>query len=309
MDDHRDETSQPIGIGSALVCLGVVVARSGNPVAIKVVLQSMSPLHGAFARVAIGCASVGILALARGVDLRPRREEMGTFALLTAIYALQISANQVGSDYTSPVMVAVLFNTYPIMANFTSSFFVPEDKLTRGRVFGLLSALGGVAWIQMARFESSLAPNPLLGNSLILAAATLLAVRMVYLRQKILRFDYVRAVFWPLLLSLPVFLAGATVIEGAIPRVESDSRTWAALVYQGVVVGGVGQLVWTYLVRKHTPGTVIAFSFLMPVCGLALGAAYFAEPVPARLVEGLGAILVGIALASRQGRPTGNPPA
>ncbi len=300
MSERHDKISQPIGIASALVCLGIVIARSGNPVAIKVVLQALSPLYGAFTRVAIGCASVGLFSLVQGGDLRPTRDELGPLGLLTVIYALQISANQIGSDYTSPVFVAILFNTYPITANFTSSFFVPEDRLTPGRVLGLAAAFAGVAWIFLARTESALAPDPVLGNSLILVAATLLAFRMVYLRQLILRIDYVKAVFWPLLLSLPLFLLGALSLPDAVPRVELDWRIWVALLYQGIVVGGVGQLAWTYLVRKHTPGTVIVFSFLMPVCGLALSALYFSEPVPTRLLEGLCAILAGIALAARR---------
>ena len=308
MARQHDKISQPIGIASALVCLGIVVARSGNPVAIKVVLQSLSPLHGAFARVAIGCASVGLYSFAQRRELRPRRNELGPLALLTAIYAVQISFNQTGSDYTSPVFVAILFNTYPITANFASSFFVPEDRLTRGRLIGLAAAFAGVVWIFLAPTESALAPNPVLGNSLILAAATLLALRMVYLRQLVLRIDYAKAVFWPLLFSLPLFLIGAAFVPGAIPRVEPDWRIWAALLYQGIVVGGIGQLAWTYLVRKHTPGTVIVFSFLMPVCGLALSALYFSEPVPPRLLEGLCAILAGIALAARRA-PTAAGPA
>lgn len=303
MSKRHDKISQPIGIASALVCLGIVLARSGNPVAMKVALRSLSPMYGAFTRVAIGCASVGLFSFVRGGELRPKRGELGPLALLTVIYALQISANQTGSDYTSPVFVAILFNTYPIAANFTSSFFVPEDRLTPGRLIGLAAAFAGVVWIFLARTQSALAPDPALGNSLILVAATLLAFRMVYLRQLILRVDYVKAVFWPLLMSLPLFLLGASALPDAIPRVEADWRIWVALLYQGIVVGGVGQLAWTYLVRKHTPGTVIAFSFVTPVCGLVLSAAYFSEPVPTRLLEGFWAILAGIGLAARRAPP------
>ena len=300
MSSKQLKISQPIGIVSALVCLGIVIVRGGNPVAIKVVLQSLPPMHGAFTRVAIGCASVALYSRSQGIKLRPKRNEVLPLALVTLIYAVQIGANQTGSDYTSPVYVAILFNTYPITANFVSSFFVPEDHLNPRRVIGLLAALGGVVWVFLARTESALAPNPLLGNSLILVAATLLAIRMVYVRQLVLRVDYVKAVFWPLLGSLPLYLLGAAVLPDTMPRVETDWRTWTALVYQGVVVGGVGQLAWTYLVRKHTPGTVIAFSFMTPVMGLVLSSLYFSEPVPSRLVEGTCAVLAGIALASRR---------
>lgn len=302
MQDRSLRISQPIGFLSALACTVIVIVRGGNPVAMKVVLQALSPMHGAFARVAIGCASVGIYSLFKRRTLRPARSEIGPLAILTAFYALQIGTNQTGSDFTSPVLVAILFNTYPITANVTSSFFVREDRLTRARLVGLGAAFAGVAWVFLAPTESELAPNPTLGNSLILAAATLLALRMVYLRQLVLRVDYIKAVFWPLLGSLPLFLLGGALMPDTAHRLETDWRTWAFLLYQGIVIGGAGQLAWAWLVRRHTPGTVIAFSFLTPVTGVVLSALYFAEAVPPRLVEGLGAVLAGVALASRRGR-------
>ena len=303
MPVQQAKISQPLGIVSVLACLLIASVRGGNPVAIKVVLQSLSPMHGAFIRVAIGCASVGLFSVGRGDDLRLRRGELVPLALLSLIYAVQISAVQTGSDYTSPVFVAVLFNTYPIIANLTSSFFVPEDRLTVRRALGLAIAFAGMAWVFLARTESALAPDPLLGNSLVLGAATLLAFRMVYTRQFVLRVSYVRAVFWPLVGSLPLFLLGDMAFTDSVSRTEPSWETWTALVFQGVVVGGVGQLAWVYLLRKHTPGTVIAFSFLTPASGLVLSAAYFSEPVPARLVAGLAAVLIGIGLAARQARP------
>ncbi len=298
-------SSQPIGFLSALACTAIVIVRGGNPVAMKVVLQALSPMHGAFARVAVGCAGVGLYSLFRGRGLRPARSEIGPLALLTAFYALQIGANQTGADFTSPVLVAILFNTYPITANVTSSFFVREDRLTPARLLGLAAAFAGVVWIFLAPSGSPLAPNPTLGNALILAAATLLALRMVYLRQLVLRVDYVKAVFWPLLGSLPLFLLGGALIPDGAHRLDTDWRTWSFLLYQGIVIGGAGQLAWAWLVRRHTPGSVIAFSFLTPVTGVVVSALYFAEPVPSRLLQGLGAVLLGVALAARRGRAAG----
>ena len=159
--------SLPIGIVSALVCLLIVIVRGGNPVAIKVVLRSLSPMQGAFSRVAIACAGVGIFAVAQGVELKPKRSEMGPLALLSFVYALQIGANQTGADYTSPVLVAVLFNTYPVVGNLVSSLVVPEDRLNLRRIIGLAVAFAGVVWVFLSRTESPLAPNPMLGNSLV----------------------------------------------------------------------------------------------------------------------------------------------
>lgn len=304
------KVSQPIGIVSAVACLLIVIVRGGNPVAIKVVLQALSPMQGAIARVAISGAGIGIFALAQGAELKPKRSELVPLAILSVVYGLQIAANQTGADFTSPVFVAILFNTYPIITNLVSSLVVAEDRLNFRRMLGLAIAFAGVTDVFLSRPESSLATNPLLGNSLVLAGSSLLALRVVYLRQLALRVDYVKAVFWPLVGSLPLFLLGWAVIPDTATRAETNLTIWLALAFQGVVVGGIGQLAWVYLIRRHTPGTVTAFSFITPVSGVALSALYFQEAVPPALLAGFAAVLAGIALAVRRaGQVPAEPPA
>lgn len=307
MSKRRVKISQPLGVFSALACLLIATVRGGNPVAIKIVLRALSPMQAAFTRVAIGCVSVGLLAPLLGENLKPKRSELGILGLLSVLYALQIAANQTGTDFTSPVFAAILFNTYPIAANLLSSFVVREDRLTAKRLLGLAMAFCGVAWVFSARTESFLAPDPLLGNTLVLLGSGVLAVRMVYIRQLTLRIDYVKAVFWPLLGSLPLYVLGGAVLPDAGGRPEADWTIWSALLFQGVIVGGAGQLAWVYLMRRHTPGTVIGFSFLTPISGLALSSIYFHEPVPARLLTGFCAVLVGIALAASRLQPRTQP--
>lgn len=292
--------SQPIGIVSAVACLLIVIVRGGNPVAIKVVLQALSPMQGAVARAAISGAGIGIFALAQGADLKPKRSELAPLAILSVMYGFQIGANQTGADFTSPVFVAILFNTYPIVTNLVSSLVVAEDRLNLRRLLGLALAFAGVADVFLSRPASALAPNPLLGNSLVLAGSCLLALRVVYLRQLVLRVDYVKAVFWPLLGSLPLFLLGWAVIPDTAARADANLTIWLALAFQGVVVGGIGQLAWVYLIRRHTPGTVTAFSFITPVSGVVLSSLYFREAVPPAILAGFAAVLVGIALAVRR---------
>jgi len=193
------ENSQPLGLASILACVSIATVRGLNPVAIKVVLLSMPPLLGAFLRVAIASAGIWVFAAVQGISLRPRRGELLPLALLSVIFAVQISANQTGADFTSPVLLAILFNTYPITTNLISAAVVPEDRLNLLRATGLVIAFCGVAWVLTARTESPLAPNPALGNALVLTAATLLAIRMVYTRQlalRILEADDRMAVWW-----------------------------------------------------------------------------------------------------------------
>ncbi len=157
------------------------------------------------------------------VDAAAARCLLAHLAVLALIFGVQIGTNQTGADYTSPVLLAILFNTDPISSNLISSFLVAADRLTPRRVTGLAVAFGGVAWILTPRTESSaLAPNPALGNALVLAANTLLSIRMVYTRQLSLKVEYVKAVFWTLVGALPVFLVGWVTIADPMERTAQD---------------------------------------------------------------------------------------
>ncbi|MDE0102886.1 MAG: DMT family transporter [Bryobacterales bacterium] len=303
MARQQPRVSQPLGLASVVACVLITIVRGLNPIAMKVVLLSMPPLLGAFWRISFATIGIACYAALRGIQLRPKRREVLPLTVLAVIFAVQIGANQFGADYTSPVLLAILFNSYPISTAVISSFTVAADRLTLRRVVGLAVAFAGVAWILATRTESRLAPNPVLGNALVLTAATLLSIRMVYTRQLSLKVEYVRAVFWTLIGALPIFLAGWLVIPDPMQRTEQNWMTWTALLFQGLVIGCTAQLAWVYLIRRHTPSTVIAFSFITPISGVVLSSAYFGEAVPGRLVAGLVAVLTGIALATRHSKP------
>ena len=295
------ETSQPLSVTAAATGMTVAFARGGNPVAIKLALYALSPLQSALTRSMISCLGVSLLSMELHRKLKPKRDEIRPLLLLSLMYSLQIASNQTGADYTSAVHFTILMNTYPITVNLVSSLSVPEDRLTVRRICGLAIAFSGIIWVITGQPESRLASNPLLGNCLVLLAATILAVRTVYIRQLVLNAEYSKAVFWPLLGSVPLFFLGLVLIPKTIPRIAIDWTTVSAQLYQDVIVGGVGQLVWVYLMRRHTAGTVTALSFVTPISGLVLSSIVFNEPLSTRVLTGFCAVLTGIALVSKTG--------
>ena len=297
------KTAQPIGPQSAFLALTVGLIRGGNQVALKTALTALPPLWTAFGRMLIGCAAVGLWSRLRRRELRPERDEVPRLALLAALFTVQISILHTGADYTSPAYAVVLINMNPIMANLIAHFFVPEDRLSPTRALGLAVAFGGVAWVFFGNPDPVLAPNPALGNALMLLSALLVAVRTVYVQRLVQKIRPEKAAFWQMLACLPVFLAGGGVFKGVGERVPLDWPPILAMLYQGLLVGGAGLLLWIYLLRKHTPGTVSVFSFVTPLCGVFMSAIVFGEKITPRLLTGVAAVLIGISLASRAGPP------
>ena len=300
---EKTTTAQPLGWRSAAAALAVSAVRGGNQVAIKFALLSFSPLWSAFARMA--CSSVVVFGLSRwdGIALRPEPHERRTLAMLGLLFTIQIGILHVGADWTSPAYAVVLINTNPIFANLISHFFVPEDRLTFKRLLGLAIAFAGVSVVFLGRPDSDLAPYPRLGNALMVLSGALVAGRTVYIQRIVQKMPTTRAVFWQMIFSLPCFAAGAWVAGDRIERMSLQWESLAAILYQGLVVGGVALIVWVRLLKRHTPGTISVFSFVTPMAGLVLAALFFGENLTPRLLLGLAAVLTGIALVTGQTYP------
>jgi drug/metabolite transporter (DMT)-like permease len=302
LNANAERTAQPLGTRSAILGLLVGVVRGGNQVALKIALTALPPLWTAFGRMSISCLTVGLWSRSQGYDLMPTRDEIPKLALLGAMFTFQISILHIGADYTSPAYSVILVNVNPIMANLIAHFFVPEDRLSPLRLLGLLIAFAGVTWVFFGKPDPGLAPNPTLGNTLMVISASMVAARTVYIQRLVQNMLPEKAVFCQMLLALPVFLVGGAFFAGVGERGPLGWQQIAAMTYQGLLVGGVGLLTWIYLLRKHTPGTVSVFSFVTPFCGVFVSAIVFGEEITPRLLSGVAAVLTGIYLVTRSGR-------
>ena len=292
--------NRPIGRKAALLALAVSVIRGGNQVALKIALAAFAPFETAWGRMAVGAAALGCWSRWRAVPLLPRPDERKALMSLGLLFTTQIGLMHYGADFTSPAYATVLMNSNPIFANFFAHFAVPGDRLSRGRLLGLTIAFAGVCAVFLGRPEARLASAPLLGNLLLLLSSVLVAVRIVYTQRLVQRIEPEKTAFWQMIFSLPFFFA-AGLWDVPRPREAVDWQALSAVLYQGVVVGGLGFTVWAHLLRRHAPGPLTFFNFTVPFFGVALSAALTGETVTPRLAFGAAAVLAGLGLAA--GRP------
>jgi drug/metabolite transporter (DMT)-like permease len=291
---------EPIGWPAAAVALAVCLARGANQVSLKFGLTAFSPWATAFWRMLVGLLVVGAWARARGIPLTPSHSEWRPLVQLGLLFIVQISFLHAGADLTSPAYAVVLMNSNPVFANLIAHFVVPEDRLSASRLLGLGIAFGGVAAVFWGRSYMALAPNPGLGNALILASALGVGWRTVYTQRLVQRIEPTKTAFWQMALSTPCF----GLAELLVTQTPRGPVTWASvwgLLYQGIVVSGVAFVAWIILLRRHSPGRLTVFSFTVPLFGVVLSHLLFGEAVTPRLVLGVVAVVLGIALAARSG--------
>ena len=288
-----------IGWSTALTALSISALWGGNVIALKIGLATVPPLWSAFWRFLVALVAVVAWAEIAGISLKPAPEERHALGILALLFSLQITGLNIGANATSPAYAVILLNSHPIFTNLVSHFFVPEDRLSRQRIFGLAIAFAGICYLAMGRPDARLAPNPILGNVIVVVSASLLAVRMVYTQRLVQTMEPMRPVVWQMVLALPVFLATALWLE-PVTLQPVTAEPVLAILYQGVVIGGFCFVAWTRLLRRHSPGSLSVFGFSVPVFGVVLSAFVFGEAVTGRLIAGVAAVTAGIVVVTKR---------
>ena len=301
---ERLATTRPVTWGVGLFTLLISFLWSGNIVSIKVGYATIPPFWSAFWRMALAAAAVAAWTAIRGRPVVFRRQDWGAMLLLSAMFAVQIVVFNLSVHYTSPAYAVVLINTNPLLINVISHFSMKDDRLTGARVLGLAIAFGGIYYAMLGEPDASLAPDPLLGNGLMLLSSLLLATRIVYTQRLVQEMDPYRPVIWQMVISLPAFLALALLFERPLLQPLGGTAV-VAMLYQALVVAGFCFVAWTALLQRHSAGNLAVFGFTVPIFGTLLAAVVFDEQITGRIFGSATAVAAGIGIVSGSKRSKG----
>ena len=294
---ERLSTTRPVSWRVGLLALIVSFFWSGNIVSIKVGLATIPPYWSAFWRMAVAALAVAAWTWALGKPIVFRRSHVVQMLVLSVMFTAQIAVFNLSVHYTSPAYAVVLLNTNPILVNLMSHFFVSDDRLTVARVLGLAIAFGGISYVMLGQPDARLAPDPLLGNSLMLVSALLLATRIVYTQHLVQGMDPLRPVIWQMAFSLPAFAALGLAFEEPLLQ-PLGYEAVVAMLYQALVVAGFCFVAWTMLLQNYSAGNLAVYGFTVPIFGILLSAAIFGEQITWHLLGGALAVATGIAIVT-----------
>jgi drug/metabolite transporter (DMT)-like permease len=285
---------------AVVLALVIHTLWGANPVAVKVGLEVFPPLWSGFLRFVLGSACVIVWARVMGVSLWPPREEWPVHIGLTLIFTAQIALMNIGFGATTAANSAVLIATNPLFGVFFAHWWVPGDRLTPGRLLGVLVAFAGAALVLTRGAADSVSLGAThYGDLLVLASAGVLGMRLALCGRLLRTVNEIRLTLWQMLLSLPLFLAGGLTFE----TLHLENLGWgpiAGILYQGIVVAGLGFSVQYYLLRRYKPSVMISFNFVAPVAGVLLGMWILDEHLTAALLGGMALVAVGITLLARK---------
>ncbi len=290
-----------VPLGAVLVSIIIHSLWGGNPVAVKFSLLAFPPLTTAFLRFAIGIACIALWARWRGISLRPERGEWRAMWIVALLFAVQIASMNIGFDRTSGAMGSVLIATNPLFAVIFAHFLIAGDRLTPTKGLGLGVAMTGtlLAMLQDANLASL--DFGAAGNWIVLSSALMLGFRLALGARFVRRIEPTKVALWQMVLSLPLFGAGALWLE-EIAWDAVGVGPIAGLLFQGIVIAGVGFTVSYHLMKRYTPSVMMSFNFISPIAGVLFSTWLLGDRVGPLLLAGMALVAVGLYLVAKQPR-------
>lgn len=289
------------GLGSPYVLLSfAILCWGGNFVIGRWANLDAPPIALSFWRHVFACAMVAPFVVpVLKADWPTVRANLGTFALLSALFVTGNTLVYYSVLYTTVINAALINAGVPVMAA-VFSWFILRDLLNRWQAVGIALCFFGIAAVvAKADLGVLLALQFGWGDLFMLIAIACWALYMVLLKRASIRVSP-----WTLLVVLTaggvLWLIPAYGIETGVDRAMSwTGRSIASLLYVALFSTVIAWACWNSGTLRIGPNRASAFMCLHPVFGPVLGMIFFGEVLHAYHGWGTALVLVGVFMVSR----------
>lgn len=182
--------------------------------------------------------------------------------------ALIISANQglyiIGVGLTDPVDSAVMCSMTPVLTMILAAIFL-HFRMTWLKVGGVMMGLAGALILVGGASESEIAINPILGNTLCLAAQLCAAIYFVGFEGIIKKYSPYVLMKWMFYISVLTYVPICVPDMLKIDYMSLPGEVWWGLAFIISIPTFFGYLMMPLAQRSLKPTVVSAYGYLQPV--------------------------------------------
>jgi len=206
--------------------------------------------------------------------------------------ALPFTLFTLSLQYQSSGVASMYVTAAPAQIAIAAHFFLPDERMTGLKAFGVALALGGSLFLAL-RGETGLAgigPAGPLGFILVMAALMGETVNAMLIRRRMKEMDPWE-VTWIRLTISAVILLVITAFFGKFSLAGISSAGYLSLVLAGLVGALGGQLLAYYITHRFSATAFSLTSYLVPIAATGFGVLFLHEIVTWGMVVGV--ILIG----------------
>jgi drug/metabolite transporter (DMT)-like permease len=291
--------ARPLDAGPIAIIVMVCLVWGLNQVAIKFSLPDVPPIIQVVIRASGGLLMVLAWAAWRRIPLFERDGTLLPGLLAGALFAGEFIVIFRGMLYTSASRASLFVYTAPFFVALGARWLLPGEQLSRAQWLGLVLCFGGIA-AAVGLPQPNVDPTVLMGDLMILAGgafwgATTLAIKASKLRA----IAPEKTLIYQLAVSVPIMAVAGVMFGEHIDHVPG-AVALAWLAFQIAVVGFTFPIWFTFL-QRYAATRVSAFTFLVPLFGVAAGCILLNEPFTPAFAVAVALVIGGLVLVNRRG--------
>jgi drug/metabolite transporter (DMT)-like permease len=263
---------------------------------IKLGLQDLPPFTFAGVRFVIAALILtGVVAWRR----RPLPRKLGQWGLIavTGLLSFTINYGTVfwGEQRTSSGLAAILQTMIPVFGFLLAHYYLPEERITVTKLFGVLLGIAGVVLI-FSNQTTHEGPAALWGSVAIVVGAFGAAYANVLVKARGGGIDLATLVLGQMVCGLiPLLIVGVTT-EGNPFKLQWTPMALISLSYLALVGTVIAFLLYYWLVRRIKVTNTMLIPLVTPFIAVILGMLVLHESLTWRIVGGGAGIMAGIGL-------------
>jgi len=263
---------------------------------IKLGLEDLPPVSFAGIRFLIAFTVLAAVVAVRRLPLPRKRSDWGIIAITGFLsFTLNYGLLFWGEQYVSSGLASVLQATIPLFGLVMAHQFLPAERMTAAKVFGVLLGLAGVAVI-FSNQMSAEGGRALWGSAAIVLGAFAVSLSNVIIKARGGHFEPAVLAAGQMLFGLIPLLVVGFLMEGTPLNFRWTKLAVISLFYLALVGSSLAFMLFYWLVRHMAVTNTMLISLVTPVIAVLLGMGTIGERVTVRMVVGGAGILMGIGM-------------
>jgi drug/metabolite transporter (DMT)-like permease len=252
-----------------------------NQVVMKVVNDGIQPIFCAGLRSLFAALIVFIWLYLTKKPIKIEKELFVSTIFCGFIFGLEFLLLFIALDLTSVIRVTIIFYTMPVWLALMNHFFLPNDKLTKMKTFGLVISVVGVSISVTSSSILSFNDSSFVGDLCAFGGAAGWAYFAFYSKNsKLSKKPADTLMFYAFAVSGPMLIVFST-LYGPFIR-DLQPLHVAGFAFQAFW-SSAGFVFWMWLFRRYSATTVASFSFVTPITGIFFGWLFLSEQLSIQL--------------------------
>lgn len=284
-----------------LLLLSLSILWGGSFFFVEVIVGTLPPLTIVVLRVGLAALALNLVLMAVG------RRLPWDGGIWLAFVAMGCLNNLIpfclivwGQTHIASGLASILNATTPLFTVLVAHRLTADEKMTRGRIFGVAVGFLGVIAMVGADALRELGTD-LAAQLAVLAAALSYAFAGIYGRRfRHFELTPMQAAAGQLTAATILLLPVAMAAERPWTIMPPDIATWAAVAGLALLSTALAYILYFRILAAAGATNLLLVTFLIPVSAVSLGAAILGEELAA--IHFVGMALIGVGLAAIDGR-------